>query len=116
MKKGVYRKGLAFVVVLLFFGLIFQLNVTAKSNIEIEEYGSEKGQYRVFGFFPRLGRGDLYQYWVFPGISAYLNYWAFEGYAFIFRIKGYSTEQPEYYSYYLPEPVMNSILRALNLI
>ena len=83
---------------------------------ELLDRESNNIQYPVFGFFPYLGRGDLYRYLVFPGIHAFLNYWAFEGYVFIFRIKGYSTELPEYYSPYLPEQVMNLILKALNLI
>lgn len=116
MRKGIVV-GCSLAVVVL---ICVSFTGVVGKELEIEKKTSdvfgEKGQYRVFGFLPRIVRGDLYCYWVFPGIGACLNYWAFEGYAFIFRIKGYSTEQPEYYSNYLPEPVMNSILKALNLI
>ena len=116
MNQRIICKGLAVAVIILFLGLAIQPSVAVETDEEIKDKENDNNQYRVFGFLPYLRRGEMYRYWVFPGIQAYLNYWAFEGYVGIIRIKGYSTEQPEYFSPFLSEVIVTKILMMLNLI
>ena len=55
-KNPVLYKTLVVGVIVLFIGLAIQPSVAVQPEMEIEEYGSEKGQYPVFGFLPMDGR------------------------------------------------------------
>jgi hypothetical protein len=117
MRKGMIIWIIIAVCVIICFSFTSVIGIELDDDNQIDsDESSGKDLYQIFGFLPYLGRGIMYRYWVFPGILGFVEYNSFEGDVGILTIRGHSTEPPTYFSIFLPEPVMNLILKALNLI